>query len=234
VTTSDLRLGDAVLAPLPARDAWANGFDALYKRSGPKDLFLVPLANAATPLNAREASVSFDGLVPYRIVVEVLFTLAQSEIVTWHLLVSSGEGKVASIDLTPPRADQLAAQAALMQAQMSAALGGPASPAPSAPAPRPAFTVLLVNDGIGVKGIGGNVAPGCKDVGPGLTFPKKAGAYDFAGLAECGARLAATIPASASSPVTYAANPDVDFQSLVHAIDAMRASLPGVQLGLAR
>jgi hypothetical protein len=246
ITTTELRLGAKVIAPIPSADVWAHGLPGKYKRSGPNDLYVVPLANAAQEAKQKEAAIAFDGRVPYRLVVEVLFTLGQSEVTTYHLLVAGPSG-TASIDCTPPRATAaLAAQADAMQAQMLAAFGdaGAGKPAPrasskaapsaSAPPAKPPLnlTVLITNEGIAVKGRGGNVAPGCADAGPGLTLPKGAGGHDFAGLTACVAKLAAQAPVAANDAVTVGGNPDIDFQTVVRTIDAVRPSFSRVQFGV--
>ena len=91
---------------LPGRDSLAqSGIDAKYKRNGPNDLYIVPLANAlqsarqtdklikqAKGLDASssEAIVIADNTTPYRLLIEVLFTLGQSEYAKYHLMVLSG------------------------------------------------------------------------------------------------------------------------------------------------
>jgi biopolymer transport protein ExbD len=94
---------------LPGRDSLAqSGIDAKYKRNGPNDLYIVPLANAlqaarqtdklirqAKGLDASssEAIVIADNTTPYRLLIEVLFTLGQSEFAKYHLMVLSGGKK---------------------------------------------------------------------------------------------------------------------------------------------
>lgn len=94
---------------LPSRDQVAqSGVDAKYKRSGPNDLFIVPLANALSAAretdkklraakgldaSSSEAIIVADGSTPYRLLIEVLFTLGQSEFGKYHLMVVSGKKK---------------------------------------------------------------------------------------------------------------------------------------------
>jgi biopolymer transport protein ExbD len=94
---------------LPSREQLAqSGVDAKYKRSGPNDLYIVPLANAlssaretdkrvrtAKGLDAAtsEAIIVADGTTPYHLLIEVLFTLGQSEFGKYHLMVISGKKK---------------------------------------------------------------------------------------------------------------------------------------------
>jgi biopolymer transport protein ExbD len=94
---------------LPSRDSLAqSGIDAKYKRNGPNDLYIVPLANAlqaarqtdkqirqakGLDANSSEAIVIADTTTPYRLLIEVLFTLGQSEYGKYHLMVLSGGAK---------------------------------------------------------------------------------------------------------------------------------------------
>ena len=94
---------------LPAREQLAqSGVDAKYKRSGPNDLYIVPLANALSHARetdkairvakgldpaSSEAIIVADTTTPYRLLVEVLFTLGQSEFGKYHLMVISGKKK---------------------------------------------------------------------------------------------------------------------------------------------
>jgi biopolymer transport protein ExbD len=94
---------------LPGRDSLAqSGIDAKYKRNGPNDLYIVPLANAlqsarqtdklikqakGIDASSSEAIVIADNTTPYRLLIEVLFTLGQSEYAKYHLMVLSGGNK---------------------------------------------------------------------------------------------------------------------------------------------
>jgi len=94
---------------LPSRDSLAqSGIDAKYKRNGPNDLYVVPLANALQAArqtdkqirqakgldpSSSEAIVIADNTTPYRLLIEVLFTLGQSEYGKYHLMVLSGTKK---------------------------------------------------------------------------------------------------------------------------------------------
>jgi biopolymer transport protein ExbD len=88
---------------LPSREQLAQqGLDARHKRSGPNDLYIVPLANrlrnarkldkavrAAKGLDPKtsEAIIIADKGTPYRLLIEVLYTLGQSEFGKYHLMV---------------------------------------------------------------------------------------------------------------------------------------------------
>jgi biopolymer transport protein ExbD len=94
---------------LSSRDQLAqSGVDARYKRSGPNDLYIVPLANALSSAretdkrvraakgldtSTSEGIIVADSTTPYRLLIEVLFTLGQSEFGKYHLMVISGKKK---------------------------------------------------------------------------------------------------------------------------------------------
>jgi biopolymer transport protein ExbD len=103
VSKSQLLVGDEKILSLPSRQSLAqSGVGAQYKRSGPNDLYIVPLGNAlqsarktdklvrqAKGLDASmsEAIVIADNTTPYRLFIEVLFTLGQNEFGKYHLMV---------------------------------------------------------------------------------------------------------------------------------------------------
>jgi biopolymer transport protein ExbD len=103
ISKSQILVGDDKILSLPGRESLAQaGVDARHKRSGPNDLFIVPLGNALmsarrTDIAVRrakgldpsssEAIVIADKGTPYRLLMEVLFTLGQSEYGKYHLMV---------------------------------------------------------------------------------------------------------------------------------------------------
>jgi len=103
VSKTQILVGDDKILTLPGRESLAQaGVDARYKRSGPNDLFIVPLGNALMAArktdiairrakgldpSASEAVVIADKGTPYRLLMEVLFTLGQSEYGKYHLMV---------------------------------------------------------------------------------------------------------------------------------------------------
>lgn len=99
VTRSSIRVGDdpAPVVRLPAREQLvASGVAAEDKRGGPDDLLIVPLAkalererlaNATSDDRPIEAIVVADASTPYRLLVEIVFTLGQSELGQYHLMV---------------------------------------------------------------------------------------------------------------------------------------------------
>jgi biopolymer transport protein ExbD len=111
VSKTQILVGDdpSPVVVLPSRDSLAqSGIDAKHKRNGPNDMYIVPLANSLLAARATdkqilrakgldpsssEAIVVADATTPYRLLIEVLFTLGQAEYGKYHLMVLSGSGK---------------------------------------------------------------------------------------------------------------------------------------------
>jgi len=106
ISKSSIVVDDNVICPVPAEAS--HGIEGKYKRSGPNDLYIVPLANALQSWRDRdrqvrlatgkdpsssEAIIIADGNTPYRLLVEVLFTLGQTEFAKFHLMVLQGAKK---------------------------------------------------------------------------------------------------------------------------------------------
>lgn len=103
VSKSQILVGDDKILTLPGRESLAQaGVDARFKRSGPNDMFIVPLGNALAAArktdiavrrakgldpSSSEAIIIADKGTPYRLLMEVLFTLGQSEYGKYHLMV---------------------------------------------------------------------------------------------------------------------------------------------------
>jgi hypothetical protein len=84
---------------------------------------------------------------------------------------------------------------------------------------------IVIGDGISLKGRGGNVAPGCETLGPGLAVPRRDGAYDHAALRACARRVKDSAAEFAGErTVVVAAGPDVPFLDVLNAIDALRGA----------
>src|SRR5579859_2194017 len=106
ISKSHVVVDDAIVCPVPADST--HGIEGKYKRSGPNDLYIVPLANALQSWRERdrqlrvatgkdpsssEAIIIADAGTPYRLLVEVLFTLGQTEFAKFHLMVLQGAKK---------------------------------------------------------------------------------------------------------------------------------------------
>lgn len=104
ISKSTIVVDDNIVAQVPA-DA-THGVEGKYKRTGPTDLYIVPLANALQSWRERdrqvriatgkdpsssEAIIIADSNTPYRLLTEVLFTLGQSEFSKFHLMVLQGK-----------------------------------------------------------------------------------------------------------------------------------------------
>jgi biopolymer transport protein ExbD len=103
VSKTQILVGDDKVLSLPGRESLAqSGVDAKFKRSGPNDLYIVPLGNALQAArktdkllrrakhldeSMSEAIIIADKGTPYRLLIEVLFTLGQNEFGKYHLMV---------------------------------------------------------------------------------------------------------------------------------------------------
>ncbi|NOU30388.1 MAG: biopolymer transporter ExbD [Polyangiaceae bacterium] len=100
ISKSGITVDENTVCPVPP-DA-THGVEGKYKRSGANDLYIVPLANALQSWrekdrqiragrglapDASEAIIIADKDTPYRLLVEVLFTLGQTEFAKFHLMV---------------------------------------------------------------------------------------------------------------------------------------------------
>lgn len=109
ISKSQILVGDdnTPTVILPSREQVAQtGADAKDKRNGPNDLFIKPLAAALSHARDQdkairaakgldpatsEAIIVADAGTPYRLVVEVLYTLGQAEFGKYHMMVLSGK-----------------------------------------------------------------------------------------------------------------------------------------------
>jgi biopolymer transport protein ExbD len=108
ISKTQILVGDDKVLVLPGRESLAQtGVDARYKRSGPNDLYIVPLGNALQAArrtdklvrqakgldpSSSEGIIIADRTTPYRLLIEVLFTLGQNEFGKYHLMVIQSKG----------------------------------------------------------------------------------------------------------------------------------------------
>jgi biopolymer transport protein ExbD len=109
ISKSQILVGENKILPLPGRESTAQtGVGAEFKRGGPNDLYIVPLGNALQAArktdvairrakgldpSSSEAIVIADRMTPYRLLIEVLFTLGQSDFGRYHLMVIQSKKK---------------------------------------------------------------------------------------------------------------------------------------------
>jgi len=103
LSKTQILLDDTQVLKLPSRESMVQtGVGATNKRNGPNDLYITPLGNALSrareadkvvrQTKGRDASYSeaiiiADRTTPYRLLMEVLFTLGQNEFARYHLMV---------------------------------------------------------------------------------------------------------------------------------------------------
>jgi biopolymer transport protein ExbD len=107
ISKTQILVGDDRVVTLPGRESLAHtGVGGQHKRSGPNDLYIVPLGNALQSArrtdkllriakqldpSSSEAIVVADRTTPYRLLIEVLFTLGQNEFGRYHLMVNQAD-----------------------------------------------------------------------------------------------------------------------------------------------
>ena len=103
ISKSQILVGDNAVLKLPPRPALIeSGAGAANKQGGPNDLYIVPLGSAlqdarkvdkavrqakGKDASMSEAVIIADQTTPWRLFIEVLFTLGQSEYGRYHLMV---------------------------------------------------------------------------------------------------------------------------------------------------
>jgi biopolymer transport protein ExbD len=106
ISKTHIVLDDQAVVDVP-QDA-SHGVEAKFKRGGPNDLYITKLGQVAKDWRERdrqiriakglepagsEAIIIADKDTPYRLLVEVLFTLGQTEFNKYHLMVLQGVKK---------------------------------------------------------------------------------------------------------------------------------------------
>lgn len=90
------------------------------------------------------------------------------------------------------------------------------------------LTIFIVNEGFSIKASGGNVAPGCEGIGPGIAIPMRSGKYDYTALTACAAKLKKSSPQFADENQVYiTANPGTEYQTIISVIDSVRRTPQG-------
>jgi biopolymer transport protein ExbD len=102
------------------------------------------------------------------------------------------------------------------------------------------LSAWIATGGVSLKTSGGNIAPGCNDVGSGITIPKVNEEYDLKSLTACVKRLKNATPAfKEETQVTITANPGIEYKTVIDVMDALRSDpdeelFPDVHFGAAR
>lgn len=102
------------------------------------------------------------------------------------------------------------------------------------------LSILITGEGVTLKAIGGSLGPGCEP-GPGFTASKKDGEYDWGAIKECAQKIKdAKAEWKEETTVQIIAEPGIDYQTVIKAMDALRENgqgeplFPDVNFGVAR
>jgi biopolymer transport protein ExbD len=102
------------------------------------------------------------------------------------------------------------------------------------------LSAFVTGQGVSLKTSSGNIATGCQNVGAGVTVPKAGERHDLAAITSCAKQLKNAKPEfKEETQVTLTANPDVDYQTVIDVMDALRQDadeelFPDVHFGVAR
>jgi biopolymer transport protein TolR len=88
------------------------------------------------------------------------------------------------------------------------------------------LNVTVTDGGVIVTGSGGKLAPGCQEVATGrvMTVPKRDNKYDWKALTDCVAKIKAVPKFSDEHEVIIGADPMVQYEHVVAAMDALRGN----------
>jgi hypothetical protein len=208
----DLRVDNAVVAPLPLKELRARGFDISYKPSA-NSLVVRPLAAVVDASRFTDAVLAVDPETSYRVLTEVFFTLAQGGVSGFHFLAvydTPGGSAVGSVDVYPPARGR--------DGFPVRRLSGPSAP----------VEVRLRPDGIVVRGSGTSIPAACGDTARAeAQLP-----YDFATLTRCG--VAMKQADGLSEDLLLLASPELPFRVVVATMDALARDYPHVNFGIMR
>ncbi len=192
---------DEALELPPLAEQWSEGLGRKAKRGDPHSPALAD--SFARARAARSSVVLFiDRQIPFRVVLEILFTLGQEGVERFVLATSLPESSVKAIAGFDRRPIDLKKAGT--------------------------FTVFVVSGGISVKVRGSNVATGCGGLGEGLAVPHSNDGHDFSELTRC-LRALQGMPggASGSSDDTLGfvlASARTRYDDLLRTIAALRAA----------
>lgn len=213
VTTAAILVDEVKVVELLSLDEQARvGVDASHKRLGPNDLLIVPLASVlsrralSAPEKGGGLGIELAPATPYRVMMEVLYTVGQAGPSKLQLSVPASGSK----------------RALLFETELPRDMGSGEG-----------LKIYVIRDGVSVKFQNRNVAPGCEGFGNGVAVPKHDD-YDLPSLVACLRRINAD-PSTAADDGLVIANPGTAARTVLEVASTVRCGQPtcdGRQLGL--
>lgn len=195
----------------------ARGLPQRYKRRGPNDFLISELStslefrrdqararalDAGTDQGDFRVAILADRSMPYRVLLELLFTARQAEYGRFELGVRAASGALGWITSTPPKVGVMGTRGLV-----SGAL---------------ALSAWIGDEGVTLRVSRGNIATGCQKLGSGVTAPKTSEGYDNKALADCAVRLKHLRPAVArETQLTIVASPGIAYGTVVDVLNAL-------------
>jgi biopolymer transport protein ExbD len=223
---SKLLAGDTELAELPPpAQAASSGMDDKYKEPG-RPFVIVPLLKAAQAYHdkavatlgedaAMNAIVIAEPATPYRLVVEILFTLGQAGLAKYHLMILQSSKAPSARDATPSLSPlpPIAMHGSTETLDLKLRIG---------------------DDGVSFSTKAGPVGAGCKRNAPGVAAPKRGAAHDLMAVRRCAQRIKSE--ASEETAITITATGATRYETVILTMDAVRTDgnvelFPSVNFG---
>jgi hypothetical protein len=215
LSKTELYVGDTRVATIPAGEL---GFPAGMKRSGlAAALHVLPVEDAVRDLRATGPAVDslrllVDAGVPYRALLEVVYSAAHAGVTSFSLIVMSESGEGALPIRLPTRAER------------------EESKAPGA-VPPPAF--VIDRDGVSISVGQEPIGAGCTRGAAGAAVALQSGRADPRQLAECAERMHGMDEAWArNTSASVSATSAVPMQAVLEAIAAILPVYPTVHVGM--
>lgn len=231
-TPSAVRRGDG--PPLLALER--GRFPPSAVRGGEHGYLVEALSPAVATTEGEALALAFDPSIPYATVTRAIYTAGQAGTVNIVFLVQSG-GRLGALPIVIPR---LGAEPPSTPSLADVLAGGAVGPFDEEPAPPAVGLDLALSiepGGIGVRGSGGWLAPGCETMrsSSAPAVPARAGAPDLEALRACLRRVKRELPGETN--VIVQAEPAIPFEQLARVIGAARGTatetlFPDVSLGL--
>lgn len=213
--------------------ASSTGFPKEMKKAG-SGLTLLPLQASLQAKKIERVLLAFEATTPYRAVVEVVYTLAESGASHYELLVDGGERR-SVLPLDAPRSGGNACVAFELHRLFDEGDAGPKK----ALTERDALCVGIVvrSNGVDVQSRGDRLDETCLALtdgeGPTLDASKVA-PVDAVRLTRCLNALKAAHPHKTTTPVAVSAQHETAFRDVVTVLDALRSTGFTPTLGTSR
>jgi hypothetical protein len=188
------------------------------------------LAGASEVLVYADRGIAMDAIR------EVVYTAASADVKLVDLMVQT-DGGVRAVPITIPNPRPDCSRAAVLAPLPSGAPSGSVAPPAASASVDPRcneaavrLAVLVIRNGLIVKGAGQSVGPGCELGKPGTTLPSSKDGFDVAGLRACVTKVRGAVSGANDRDVLIAPAPPIPFGDFISIADALRFDEKGSEL----